>query len=88
MLGGFSRAYIPSSLWNEVSAVLAEQIGRIEMGSPTDFRNFVCAVIDEASFDSIMGYIEHARSADDMEILLGGNGDKTRPATSSSRPSC
>jgi 1-pyrroline-5-carboxylate dehydrogenase len=45
------------------------------MGPPTDFRNFVCAVIDEASFDKTMGYVEHARAAGD-EIVCGGGGDK------------
>jgi 1-pyrroline-5-carboxylate dehydrogenase len=35
----------------------------------------MAAVIDQKSFDNIMGYIEHARAADDMEIAFGGDGD-------------
>ena len=36
---------------DDVSAELAD----LKQGPPTDFRNFVCAVIDEASFDKTMG---------------------------------
>ena len=67
-----SRAYIPESLWPRVKETLAEQLDAIEMGDPMDFENFVCAVIDGAAFKDITGYIEHAKSAPDAEILFGG----------------
>jgi 1-pyrroline-5-carboxylate dehydrogenase len=73
-----SRAYVPKSLWADVRAGLEEQVGRIEMGSPLDFRNFMAAVIDEAAFDNISSYIEHAEQADDCEIILGGGRDKSK----------
>jgi len=73
-----SRAYIPKSLWGDVGSGLEEQVGRIEMGSPLDFRNFMAAVIDEAAFDSISSYIEHAEASDDAEIILGGGRDKSK----------
>jgi len=73
-----SRAYIPRSLWADVRSGLEEQVGRIEMGSPLDFRNFMAAVIDEAAFDSISSYIEYAEGSDDAEILLGGGRDKSK----------
>jgi 1-pyrroline-5-carboxylate dehydrogenase len=73
-----SRAYVPRSLWPEVEKCLREMIGEIQMGSPLDFRNFVAAVIDENSFDRIMGYIDHARNSSDAEVLLGGKGDKSK----------
>ncbi len=72
-----SRGYIPASLWEGVRAGMVEQVGSIAMGTPTDFRNFMAAVIDESAFDSIMGYIDHAKASDSMEILVGGNGDKS-----------
>ncbi len=72
-----SRAYIPSSLWDEVRALLAGQVESISMGPPTDFRNFMAAVIDESSFDNIMGYVAEARDSDQMEIVVGGDGDKS-----------
>ena len=42
-----------------------------------DFGNFVNAVIDEPSFDSVMGYIGRARASDQARILFGGGGDKS-----------
>jgi len=36
------------------------------------------AVIDEDSFDNIMGYIKKAREDSDSEIVFGGNGDKSK----------
>lgn len=72
-----SRAYIPKSLWAEVRSGLADEVASIKTGSPLDFRNFMCAVIDEASFDNTMGYIDHARSESGFEILTGGGGDKS-----------
>jgi len=37
----------------------------------------MCAVIDEASFDTTMSYIDYAKSTDGFEIVCGGEGDKT-----------
>jgi 1-pyrroline-5-carboxylate dehydrogenase len=70
-----SRAYIPRSLWPEVEERMGAQLSEVEMGSPMDFRNFMAAVIDKKAFASIMGYIEHAESSSDAEILFGGKGD-------------
>jgi 1-pyrroline-5-carboxylate dehydrogenase len=73
-----SRVYVPRSLWDRVRERLLDEAGQIKMGSPVDFRNFVAAVIDEYSFDRILGYIDHARNSSEAEILIGGNGDKSQ----------
>jgi 1-pyrroline-5-carboxylate dehydrogenase len=73
-----SRAYIPRSLWPAVETLLREMIGDIQMGTPLDFRNFMAAVIDENSFDRIVGYIEHARQSSDAEVLIGGKANKSK----------
>jgi 1-pyrroline-5-carboxylate dehydrogenase len=70
-----SRAFIPESLWDDVLSGLKEQMGSISMGSPLDFRNFMCAVIDKPAFDNIAAYIDHAKESDDHEILIGGDYD-------------
>ncbi len=70
-----SRAYIPSNLWPEVKEGLLTDLKNIKMGSPEDFSNFVCAVIDEKAFDKITGYIAEAKN-DDVEIIAGGNYSK------------
>jgi 1-pyrroline-5-carboxylate dehydrogenase len=70
-----SRAYIPRSIWSDVKDAVLDQVSEITMGPPTDFRNFFNAVIDAGAFRDITGYIEHARAADDAEILCGGSSD-------------
>jgi len=70
-----SRAYIPKSLWDKVSSGMKEQIAEIKMGSPLDFRNFVCAVIDQKAFDDISGYINEAKEDSNYEIIAGGGCD-------------
>jgi 1-pyrroline-5-carboxylate dehydrogenase len=72
-----SRAYVPKSLWREISEGLKAELDGLKMGDPTDFRNFLCALIDEASFDKTMGYIDYARKANGAEIVAGGKGDKS-----------
>ncbi len=67
-----SRAYIPRSMWTEVEAEMKEQVGRIKMGSPVDFRNFFGAVIDKSAFDSISEYIQYAKDSDDADVIIGG----------------
>ncbi|MDA8019386.1 MAG: L-glutamate gamma-semialdehyde dehydrogenase [Thermoanaerobaculia bacterium] len=67
-----SRAYVPSSLWSEVREKLTSQIGTIAMGPPTDFRNFMAAVIDAKAFRTHKDAIERARASSDAEILCGG----------------
>jgi 1-pyrroline-5-carboxylate dehydrogenase len=70
-----SRAYIPASRWDEVVDKLLAEVGRIRMGDPADFSNFMAAVIDAKAFASISGYIEHARTSTDHRILAGGGCD-------------
>ncbi len=73
-----SRGYIPDNLWDDVKKYLVEAIGQIKMGDVEDFTNFVNAVIDERSFDKIAGYIDRARESKVVEIVAGGNYDKSR----------
>lgn len=72
-----SRGYIPASRWNEVKAALGEMMSRLTTGDPRDFSHFVNAVIDEASFDNCMDYINFAERSPEAEILFGGAGDKS-----------
>ncbi|KPL15872.1 MAG: 1-pyrroline-5-carboxylate dehydrogenase [Bacteroides sp. SM23_62] len=72
-----SRAYIPESMWEDVKAGLEADLKSIKMGAPEDFTNFMCAVIDEASFDSLAGFIERAKEDKDADVIIGGNCDKS-----------
>jgi len=73
-----SRAYIPRQLWTEIKTVLGEMIAEISLGDPRDFKHFMNAVIDESSFDKIMGYINRANESAEAEIVFGGKGDKSK----------
>lgn len=73
-----SRAYIPSNLWEEVKGYVLADLKEMKMGPTEDFSNFINAVIDEKSFDKLVGHIEAARQADDVEIIAGGGYDKSK----------
>lgn len=72
-----SRAYLPKSLWAEIVKEIDSDLKKMKTGPVEDFSNFVNAVIDEASFNSLVSYIENAQKDDDVEILFGGTYDKT-----------
>ena len=73
-----SRAYIPSNIAEEVKKKLIAGVKSFKMGSPEDFTNFINAVIDEKSFDTIKSYIDNAKKDKKAEILVGGKCDKTQ----------
>ena len=72
-----SRAYIPSNLWKDVKKKLIDGVKSFKMGTVEDFTNFINAVIDEKSFDSIKGYIEKAKKSANASIVVGGECDKS-----------
>ncbi len=73
-----SRAYIPSNIWDEVKAYMEADLSDIRMGGIEDFRNFVNAVIDEASFDKLARAIDAAKASSDADVVLGGGHDKSK----------
>ncbi len=73
-----SRAYIPQSQWDTVFSELKRQVESMKMGSPEDFSNFITAVIHEASFNKLTGYIEQAKKDENVEIVIGGGYDKSK----------
>jgi 1-pyrroline-5-carboxylate dehydrogenase len=73
-----SRAYIPKSMWSDLKDALIAMIGDLKMGDPSDFGNFVNAVIDKAAYDSIVEYIDYAKNSGECEILTGGGYDDSK----------
>jgi len=71
-----SRAYIPSNIAEEVKKKLIAGVKSFKMGTVENFGNFINAVIDEKSFDSIKKYIDAAKKDDKAEIWVGGKTDK------------
>jgi 1-pyrroline-5-carboxylate dehydrogenase len=71
-----SRIYVPRSMWIEVRDRMVAMIEDIKMGDIRDFRNFMGAVIDKKAFESIAGYIDHAKQH--AKILAGGTYDASK----------
>ncbi len=73
-----SRAYIPSNIWEETKKYLVEDLKTVKMGGTEDFSNFFNAVIDEKSFNKISAYITEAKKTQGVEVVSGGNFDKSK----------
>jgi 1-pyrroline-5-carboxylate dehydrogenase len=72
-----SRLYVPSNLWPTLRERFAAEVPKIKMGDVCEFENFMGAVIDKASFDSLSRAIEEAKTAPEMEIVAGGGCDES-----------
>ena len=73
-----SRAYVPSNIWEEVKELVLADLKSMKMGPTEDFTNFINAVIDEKSFDKLTKYIDAAKKDPNVEIISGGNYDKSK----------
>lgn len=73
-----SRVYIAASIWPKIKELLKRDLASLKMGPAEDFGNFINAVIDEKSFDKLAGYIDRAKNDKDLEIIAGGNYDKSK----------
>lgn len=72
-----SRAYIPKSLWESFREEISAINQSARMGDTADPMNYINAVIDKASFDNIVSYIEKARNSKDAGIVFGGEYDSS-----------
>ncbi len=73
-----SRAYIPNNIWEEVKIQILADLKSFKIGPTEDFTNFINAVIDEKSFDKLAKYIDAAKADKEVEIIAGGNYDKSK----------
>ena len=73
-----SRVYLPESLANAVINEVKKELKTITLGSPSDFNNFVTAVIHHGAFDRIVNAIEKIKKDKDAEIIAGGNYDGSK----------
>ncbi len=72
-----SRMYCPKSLWPKVLKGLKDRCAKVKVGDVMNPENFVNAVIDEASFDTISKAITYAKRSKDAEVVIGGQFDKS-----------
>jgi 1-pyrroline-5-carboxylate dehydrogenase len=73
-----SRAYVASNIWEEVKKQVLADLKSFKVGPTEDFTNFINAVIDEKSFDKLAKYIDAAKKDSSVEIIAGGNYDKSK----------
>ncbi|XP_012278088.1 delta-1-pyrroline-5-carboxylate dehydrogenase, mitochondrial [Orussus abietinus] len=72
-----SRMYVPESLWSEIKSGLLTIRDQLKVGDVKDFTVFTGAVIDAVAFKRISGYIDHAKSSKNLEIIGGGGYDSS-----------
>ena len=73
-----SRVYIAASKWPAIKDFMLRDLATFKMGGTEDFSNFINAVIDEKSFDKLAKYIDAAKADSSVEIIAGGNYDKSK----------
>jgi 1-pyrroline-5-carboxylate dehydrogenase len=70
-----SRVFLPKSIAAKVEAELHTMAGEIRVGDPTDSRNFLGAVIGNAAYTRISGYLDRAKLDPRCRIGFGGGCD-------------
>jgi 1-pyrroline-5-carboxylate dehydrogenase len=73
-----SRVYVSAKLWPAIKERMLKDMATFKMGGTEDFSNFINAVIDEKSFDKLASYIDAAKKDSSVEIIAGGNYDKSK----------
>jgi 1-pyrroline-5-carboxylate dehydrogenase len=73
-----SRLYVPQSIWPDFKDKYVTEVNKIKQGAPTDFSNFMTAVIDRGAFEDITAYIDYAKADPDSELITGGGYDDSK----------
>ncbi|MEJ2882945.1 L-glutamate gamma-semialdehyde dehydrogenase [Pedobacter sp. GR22-6] len=73
-----SRVYVAKSIWPKVKEYMLRDLATFKMGGTEDFGNFINAVISEVSFDKLAKYIDAAKADSSVEVIAGGNYDKSK----------
>lgn len=72
-----SRAYVPSSLWQQIKPKLVEETKALKVGPPESFDRFIGPVIHKQSFRKLQKVIDDAKNDPKLELLVGGKYDDT-----------
>jgi 1-pyrroline-5-carboxylate dehydrogenase len=70
-----SRAYVPRSLWRQISGDVVSLTESLSVGPVTDFSNFMGAVIDDRAFAKHVAAIDRAHATDSIDVIAGGTYD-------------
>ncbi|KAL8674555.1 MAG: hypothetical protein Q9168_001073 [Polycauliona sp. 1 TL-2023] len=72
-----SRAYFPSSKWQQIKPKLVQETKALKVGPPKSFDRFVGPVIHRPSFAKLQKVIDDAKNDPKLELLVGGTYDDT-----------
>lgn len=75
-----SRVYVSESVWPQFKQELVTEVQSLSQGdgaTSQGFHNFMGPVIHEQSFDKLAKVIDEAKKDSDLELLVGGNIDKS-----------
>ena len=73
-----SRVYLPKSMAQDVISKVVSDVNSFKVGVPSDYSNFVNAVIDEKAFDKIAEFVDYCNAASDADVVAGGTYDKSK----------
>ena len=73
-----SRVYVASSIADEFTAQVVDDVKKLKVGEPSDPTNFCGPVIHEASFSKLSQVIEEAKKDPELELLAGGTYDSSK----------
>lgn len=67
-----SRAYVPASLWPQLSDALIKRLSQITLGDVRDFSHFMNAVIDKTAFLKLTDLQARAHADAGVRVVFGG----------------
>ena len=70
-----SRAYVPRSVWKKMRDTFLAEVDSIAVGDPTNFSNFMGAVIDDRAFAKHKAAIARAKRTNKLQVVAGGQVD-------------
>lgn len=73
-----SRLFVPKTMWPEFKEKMLAAHAQLKMGQPDEFDSFMCAVIDENSYNKNVRYINIAREDPACKIIAGGGYSSAR----------
>jgi len=73
-----SRAYVPTSMWDEFKSQIVSETEKLKVGPSEDFGNFIGPVIHEASFKKLSKVIDDAKDDENLELITGGTYDSSK----------
>ena len=73
-----SRIYIAESRAEQFFSEMKQELSKVEVGTPEDFKSFTGPVINQAAFDKITKAIDESNRDSRLELTVGGKYDGSK----------